>query len=175
MYFIALYIFNIWIHQKQWMHISQHSTYWFTLTGLLFVTSTLGLCRYDDVDLIRVSLFTFVIIVLEVSLMRHSILCSIERKILNLHFLGAFPRREIERLKSCGDKIVVMIITEFTQSGKNLVHSTFIYKYLFWLTQGVTGGSRQDAFMDKLIDLVCIKDAADDPDNKAMRNPGVIR
>ncbi|XP_065938725.1 HAUS augmin-like complex subunit 7 [Magallana gigas] len=59
---------------------------------LLFVTSTLGLCRYDDVDLIR----------------------------------------------------------------------------------GVTGGSRQDAFMDKLIDLVCIKDAADDPDNKAMRNPGVI-
>uniref|UniRef100_K1QCM3 Uncharacterized protein n=1 Tax=Magallana gigas TaxID=29159 RepID=K1QCM3_MAGGI len=57
--------------------------------GLLFVTSMLGLCRYDDVDLIR----------------------------------------------------------------------------------GVTGGSRQDAFMDKLIDLVCIKDAADDPDNKAMRNP----
>ena len=29
--------------------------------------------------------------------------------------------------------------------------------------------------MDKLIDLVCIKDAADDPDNKAMRSPGVVR
>lgn len=28
--------------------------------------------------------------------------------------------------------------------------------------------------MDKLIDLVCIRDAADDPENKAMRNPGVI-
>nr|XP_022300647.1 HAUS augmin-like complex subunit 7 [Crassostrea virginica] len=59
---------------------------------LLFVTSTLGLCKYDDVDLLR----------------------------------------------------------------------------------GITTGSRQDAFMDKLIDLVCIKDAADDPDNKAMRSPGVV-
>ncbi|XP_056001071.1 uncharacterized protein LOC125655001 isoform X1 [Ostrea edulis] len=59
---------------------------------LLFVTSTLGLCRYDDVDLIR----------------------------------------------------------------------------------GVTSGSRQDAFMEKLIDLVCTKDAADDPDNKALRSPGVV-
>ncbi|XP_061187859.1 HAUS augmin-like complex subunit 7 [Saccostrea echinata] len=42
------------------------------------------------------------------------------------------------------------------------------------LIRGVTTGSKQDAFMDKLIDLVCIKDAADDPDNKSMRNPNVV-
>lgn len=92
-----------------------------------------GLCRYDDVDLIRVSLFMFVIIVLEIFLMRYSILCLIERKILNLYFWGVFLRREIERLKLCGDKIVVMIIMciEFIRLGKNLVYSIFIYKYLF--------------------------------------------
>lgn len=60
-------------------------------------------------------------------------------------------------------------------------HSIKFSSYYFnifnfvWTIQGVTGGSRQDAFMDKLIDLVCIKDAADDPDNKAMRSPGVVR
>ncbi|XP_062611395.1 HAUS augmin-like complex subunit 7 [Saccostrea cucullata] len=43
------------------------------------------------------------------------------------------------------------------------------------LIRGVTTGSKQDMFMDKLIDLVCIKDAADDPDNKSMRNPNVVR
>jgi hypothetical protein len=41
--------------------------------------------------------------------------------------------------------------------------------------QGVTSGSKQDAFIEKLIDLVCIKDAADDPDNKSLRSPGVVR
>ncbi len=29
--------------------------------------------------------------------------------------------------------------------------------------------------MDTLLDLVCIKDAADDPQTKAMQSPGVVR
>lgn len=59
---------------------------------LLFVASTLGLCRYDDVDLIR----------------------------------------------------------------------------------GVVPASRQSAFMDHLLDLVCIADSAEDPQNKLLQEPGLV-
>lgn len=41
--------------------------------------------------------------------------------------------------------------------------------------QGITTGSKQAAFMDNLIDLVCIMDTAEDPQNKALRSPGVVR
>ncbi|XP_052081435.1 HAUS augmin-like complex subunit 7 [Mytilus californianus] len=42
------------------------------------------------------------------------------------------------------------------------------------LIRGVTTGSKQAAFMDNLIDLVCIMDTAEDPQNKALRSPGVV-
>ena len=35
--------------------------------------------------------------------------------------------------------------------------------------------SKQTAFMDQLIDLVHIRDSAEDPKNKSMQSPGMVR
>lgn len=42
------------------------------------------------------------------------------------------------------------------------------------LIRGVTSASKQAAFMEHLIDLVCIADAAEDPQNKLLQEPGLV-
>ena len=49
-----------------------------------------------------------------------------------------------------------------------------IFTVLIFYIQGVTSASKQAAFMEHLIDLVCIADAAEDPQNKLLQEPGLV-
>ncbi|XP_050414177.2 HAUS augmin-like complex subunit 7 [Patella vulgata] len=42
------------------------------------------------------------------------------------------------------------------------------------LIRGVTIGSKQTAFMDQLLDLVCIMDTSEDPREKIFQSPGIV-
>ena len=49
-----------------------------------------------------------------------------------------------------------------------------LHGHVFLMIQGVTSASKQAAFMEQLIDMVCIADAAEDPQNRMLQEPGLV-
>ena len=119
-------------------HVLGWCVYFRGFVGLLFVASTLGLCRSDDAELIRVKHFRVV------------------------YFLF----------------ITVKLLPLVSQI---LVKShVFSYFFIFHVRvlhyfQGTTSVTKQTSFMDMLIDLVCIRDASEDPQGRHLYSHGTVR
>ncbi|XP_013410203.1 uncharacterized protein LOC106173581 [Lingula anatina] len=165
---------------------------------LLFIANTLGLCRYDDVDLIR-------------GVASQAKQISFMDQLLDLVWIkDTADDPQLRHMQSPGVvSETTQIDDQFTQdcwladtiAGQERMHTMFSPKarllppdlmksveqswkqrekknpncfFMYRHRCGVASQAKQISFMDQLLDLVWIKDTADDPQLRHMQSPGVV-